>query len=164
MREKQQVLWDTSKVDQRQSTLNTNLIQHKQCRLDQSTRQRTAYNKLLLFMKERGTKPIIEERQILDGIKIILDNGWVLETEGLIAFFDILGLREKVVGISELGPQNPLLGGSGGAAQGAKKLSSSQMTGYDGVQPENLKFLEFIYLLLTLFDIDVIKMQDYFGV
>lgn len=114
-------------------------------------------------MKERGTKPIIEERQILDGIKIILDNGWVVETQGLMAFFDMLSLREKVVGISELGARNPLLGGSG-AIHGGPPLGSSQMTGYDGVQPENLKFLEFIYLLVTLFDIDVLKMQEYFGV
>ena len=115
-------------------------------------------------MKERGTKPIIEERQILDGIKLILDNGWVIETEGLMAFFDMLSLREKVVGIGELGARNPLLGGGSGADQASPPMSSSQMTGYDGVQPENLKFLEFIYLMVTLFDIDVLEVQEYFGV
>ena len=63
-------------------------------------------------MKERNTKPIIEEKQILDGIKIILDNGWVLQTEELLAFFNVIGLREKVVGMADLGDKNPLAAGS----------------------------------------------------
>lgn len=72
------MLWDHDKEDQRQSTLGDELRVHKQNRLDTSNRQRMAYRKLLLFMKERGTKPIVEEKQILDGIKIILDNGWLV--------------------------------------------------------------------------------------
>ena len=127
-----------------------------------------AYDKLLLFMKERNTKPIIEEKQILDGIKIILDNGWVLQTEELLAFFNVLGLREKVVGITDLGDKNPFAAGSNRPSLSTmvkrfKNMDRSEM-GYDGVQVENLKFLEFIYLLLMLFDIDVVEMQHYFGV
>jgi hypothetical protein len=33
---------------------------------------------LLLFLKERETRPMIEEKQILDGILIILQNGWIV--------------------------------------------------------------------------------------
>ena len=128
-----------------------------------------AYEKLLLFMKERNTKPIIEEKQILDGIKIILDNGWVLQTEELLAFFNVLGLREKVIGITDLGDKNPFaVGGQRPSlttmVKRFKNMDRSEVTGYDGVQVENLKFLEFIYLLLMLFDIDVLEMQHYFGV
>ena len=128
-----------------------------------------AYDKLLLFMKERNTKPIVEEKQILDGIKIILDNGWVLQTEELLEFFNILGLREKVVGMTDLGDKNPFAAGSNRpslttVAKRFKNMDRSELNSYDGVQVENLKFLEFIYLLVMLFDIDVLEMQHYFGV
>jgi len=43
--------------------------------------------KALAFLKERGTKPLKEERQILDGLKIILDNGWNLNTKELLEYF-----------------------------------------------------------------------------
>ena len=46
-------------------------------------------------MKERGTNPRQEEMQILDGILIILENGWVLETSGLVRFLDLLYLPQK---------------------------------------------------------------------
>jgi hypothetical protein len=29
-------------------------------------------------MKQRGSMPVQEEKQILDGFKIILENGWTL--------------------------------------------------------------------------------------
>jgi len=53
-----------------------------------------------------------------------LENGWLLQTEELLQYFDLLGLKEK----------NP------------------------GAREENLKFLEFIYLLGRLFDINIIKL------
>lgn len=43
-----------------------------------------------------------EEKQILDGIKIILDNGWIINTDELLQFFESLGLREKIVGVSNI--------------------------------------------------------------
>ena len=70
-----------------------------------------------------------EEKQILDGIRIILENGWIVQTEELLDYFDLLKLREK-----------------------------------SGVVEENLKFLEFIYLLGRLFDVDIVKLQSYFDV
>lgn len=80
-------------------------------------------------MKERGTKPMQEEKQILDGIRIILENGWIVKTDELIKYFDLLKLRDK-----------------------------SQ------VVEENLKFLEFTYLMGRLFDIDIVKIKKYFDV
>ena len=73
-------------------------------------------------MKDRGTKPMQEEKQILDGIYIILQNGWIIQTEELLQYFDLLGLKNK----------NP------------------------GAREENLKFLEFVYLLGRLFDINMV--------
>ena len=37
-----------------------------------------AYKQALQFIKNRDTKPMQEEKQILDGIHIILENGWVV--------------------------------------------------------------------------------------
>ena len=70
-----------------------------------------------------------EEKQILDGIQIILQNGWIVQTDELLRYFDLLDLKSK-----------------------------SQ------VSEENLKFLEFIYLMGRLFDIDMTKLQQYFDV
>ena len=36
-----------------------------------------------------------EEKQILDGIKVILDNGWIITSNELIQFFDSLNLGSK---------------------------------------------------------------------
>lgn len=92
-------------------------------------KQKEAYELVLQFVKERNSKPVKEEKQILDGIKIILDNGWIMQTEELIKFFDTLSLREKLV-----------------------------------VNTENLMFLEFIYILCRLFDIDPTRIQHFFDV
>ena len=84
---------------------------------------------MLLFLKERGTIPMQEEKQILDGIRIILENGWIVKSDELIKYFDLLGLNEK-----------------------------------SRVNEENLKFLEFIYLVGRLFEIDIVKLKEYFDV
>lgn len=47
-------------------------------------------------MKERKSKPVMEEKQILDGIKIILENGWILETKEVLQFFESLNLKQKI--------------------------------------------------------------------
>ena len=70
-----------------------------------------------------------EEKQILDGIRIILENGWIVKSDELIKYFDLLGLNEK-----------------------------------SRVNEENLKFLEFIYLVGRLFEIDIVKLKEYFDV
>ncbi len=85
---------------------------------------------MLQFLKDRDTKPMVEEKQILDGIHIILENGWIIQTNELLQYFDLLSLGKKNPGASE----------------------------------ENLKFLEFIYLLGRLFDINMVKLQQYFQV
>ena len=72
---------------------------------------------------------MMEEKQILDGIHIILENGWNVQTDELLTYFDLLEVRQKSI-----------------------------------VAEENLKFLEFIYLIGRLFDIDMIKLQQYFDV
>ena len=79
---------------------------------------------MLEFIKERQTRPMLEEKLILDGIHVILENGWVVQTEELLKYFDILQMKSKIT-----------------------------------VREENLKFLEFIYLLGRLFDIDMTKLQ-----
>lgn len=127
-REKQSVLWKDA-ADQRQTSLEEALRKEKQMRHELNRKQKDAYELVLQFMKERNTKPVQEEKQILDGIKIILENGWILQTEEILKFFDGLGLRQKLT-----------------------------------VSTENLMFLEFIYLLCRVFDIDSTRIQEYFDV
>ena len=50
---------------------------------------------MMLFIKQRGINPLGEEKQILDGIKLVLDNNWVVETTEMITFFNIIGLNLK---------------------------------------------------------------------
>ena len=68
-----------------------------------------------------------EEQQILDGLKIILDNGWVITSDELLKYLELLGIKDK-----------------------------------SRVCEENLKFLEFIYLVGRLFEVDILKLQEYF--
>ena len=44
----------------------------------------------------RKAIPIAEEKQILDGVQIILQNGWTVEIEELYKLFDLLNLSKKV--------------------------------------------------------------------
>ena len=50
---------------------------------------------MMLFVKERGSNPLNEERQILDGMKLILENGWIIETNEIKMFFSMIGLQIK---------------------------------------------------------------------
>ena len=50
---------------------------------------------VLGLIKARGVQPLAEEKQILDGIKIILENGWIVKQQELLIFFDSLGLKQK---------------------------------------------------------------------
>jgi predicted nucleic-acid-binding protein len=47
-------------------------------------------------LKERKLLPIIEEKQIMDGLLLVLMNGWTIQTQELIQFFDLLDLKNKV--------------------------------------------------------------------
>ena len=84
----------------------------KQKRHDVNIRQKEAYNLLLAFIKDRKRltfittiKPIkdgdrtstllpsAEEKQILDAIKIILDNGYTLSERELLQIFNLIGIN-----------------------------------------------------------------------
>ena len=52
---------------------------------------------MLLFIKERDGHPLAEEKQLLDCLKLVLDNGWTVGTEELLKLFDLLELKQKVV-------------------------------------------------------------------
>ena len=40
--------------------------------------QKTAYSNVLEFVKERNSIPVAEEKMLMDGLKLVLDNGWTL--------------------------------------------------------------------------------------
>jgi hypothetical protein len=50
---------------------------------------------MLKFIKARKAHPMEAEKQILDGLKVILDNGWVITSAELIEFFDSLKLNSR---------------------------------------------------------------------
>ena len=42
---------------------------------------------VLQFLKERGSAPMQEEKQIMDGLFILLENGWTIKTDELLKEF-----------------------------------------------------------------------------
>ena len=52
---------------------------------------------MLVYIKERNGHPMAEEKQLLDCLKLVLDNGWTVGIHELFKLFDWLNLREKVV-------------------------------------------------------------------
>ena len=59
--------------------------------------QREGYARLLVYIKEGGRHPLAEMKQLLDCLKLVLDNGWTVGTGELIKLFDMLDLSKKVV-------------------------------------------------------------------
>ena len=69
----------------------------KQGRHQLNYAQREGYQQMLVYIKERDGHPMAEEKQLLDCLKLVLDNGWTVGNEELIKLFDLLELRRKVV-------------------------------------------------------------------
>ena len=59
-------------------------------RKEENQKQREAYCKCLEYIGIRGSIPLAEEKQLLDGLKLVLDNGWTIKTEELLQLFDLL--------------------------------------------------------------------------
>lgn len=51
--------------------------------------------KVLEFVKARRKIPLAEEKQLLDCLKLVLDNEWTVGTEEMLKLFDMLQLRQK---------------------------------------------------------------------
>ena len=54
------------------------------------------YQKMLVYIKERDGHPLAEEKQLLDCLKVVLDNGWTVRIDELLKLFDMLQLSDKV--------------------------------------------------------------------
>ena len=77
-REKLETIWKDSLYITDSDALKYDLIKQKAKRRELHQKQVESYNTLLTFIKERGALPVAEEKQILDALKIVLDNQWVL--------------------------------------------------------------------------------------
>ena len=75
-----------SKDLQKQQIERSNVYEH----------QKSAYKKVLQFIKERKYTPVAEEKMLLDGLKLVLDNGWTVRAEELLELCDLCDLRSKV--------------------------------------------------------------------
>lgn len=51
---------------------------------------------MLAFLKERDSIPVAEEKMLMDGLKLILDNGWTLGEPEMIQLMEMCGLRNKI--------------------------------------------------------------------
>ena len=90
----------------------------KQRRHELNTRQREAYLELLRHLKNRrggireakGTGitieqlPVAEEKQLLDALKIVLENGYCIGDYELVQIFDMIGLRAVAGRLSKESP------------------------------------------------------------
>lgn len=56
-----------------------------------------AYKNVLEFIKVRGhVIPVAEEKMLLDGLKLVLDNCWTIRTDEFLQLCDLCGLKQKV--------------------------------------------------------------------
>lgn len=51
--------------------------------------QLEGYSKILNFIGVRGSIPVAEEKMLLDGVKMVLDNGWTIQDEEMLQLFDM---------------------------------------------------------------------------
>ena len=52
---------------------------------------------MLNYIKDRkDVLPLAEEKQLLDCLKMVLDNEWVIGTDEMIRLFDLLRMKQKV--------------------------------------------------------------------
>ena len=59
--------------------------------------QKHGYNQVLNYIKDRkDVLPLAEEKQLLDCLKMVLDNEWVIGTDEMIKLFDLLRMKQKV--------------------------------------------------------------------
>lgn len=91
--EKQKILWNH--LENKQVHLQNQMKKTRAQRFLLNQRQKKAYQQLLQWMKERATEPVQEEMQIMDGLFIMLNNGWTVKTEELLQSFDLIDLRSK---------------------------------------------------------------------
>ena len=59
--------------------------------------QKHGYKQVLNYIKDRkDVLPLAEEKQLLDCLKMVLDNEWVIGTDEMIKLFDLLRMKQKV--------------------------------------------------------------------
>lgn len=51
---------------------------------------------MLEYIKLRCHIPVAEEKMLLDGLKLVLDNGWTIQTVEFLQLCDLCGLKCKV--------------------------------------------------------------------
>ena len=98
MQEKLKAIWEDNlfKPNNKSEDLHFELKKQQKTRRGANHTQREAYGKCLAYIGARGVIPLAEEKQLLDGLKLVLDNGWTISTDELIQLFELLGLKKKV--------------------------------------------------------------------
>jgi hypothetical protein len=51
---------------------------------------------VLAFVKERNSIPVAEEKMLMDGLKMVLDNGWTLGEAEMVQLMQMCSLSNKV--------------------------------------------------------------------
>ena len=97
LKEKLEAIWrDQSYEKTGPFDIKSDLREMKQERQLTNLIQREGYQQMLVYIKERDGHPLAEEKQLLDCLKLVLDNGWTVRIQELIKLFDMLELQKKV--------------------------------------------------------------------
>ena len=76
--------------------IKEDIRQKKVQRKKEFIHQKQAYDKVLQYLKSRDSIPVAEEKMLLDGLKLILDNGWTIGEIEIIQLMEMCGLKTKV--------------------------------------------------------------------
>ena len=96
LKEKLESIWNPDATKCGPAEIRAKMFKRKEERKALNVGQRQAYSLILKYAKERTALPLAEEKQILDCIKLILENGWVLGDDELVKLFEVLDLKTKI--------------------------------------------------------------------
>lgn len=97
LQEKLESIWNPDATKYGSSEIRAKIFKRKEKRKALNVDQIQAYQLILKYAKERTALPLAEEKQILDCLKLILENGWIVGDEELIKLFAVLDLKSKIV-------------------------------------------------------------------
>ena len=92
IKEKLTSIWN----EEGQREIRGGIRQQKNERRNLLIAQKRAYTNVLEFVKERNSIPVAEEKMLMDGLKLVLDNGWTLGEAELVQLMHMCGLISKV--------------------------------------------------------------------
>ena len=79
-----------------QREIRDGIRQQKNERRNLLIAQKIAYSNVLQFVKDRNSIPVAEEKMLMDGLKLVLDNGWTIGEAEMVQLMEMCDLNKKV--------------------------------------------------------------------